>query len=157
MYNKPSDYQELRRLLNKGIKMQYELNIKELINSLQSTIHDSNAVAGWWTDLKTGTDFVQEARSGTRLGKALVAEKLCLVHSEVSEAMEGARKNLPDDKLPHRSMIEVELADAIIRILDLCGAMNLDLAGAIFEKLAYNKTREDHQVSNRMKENGKAY
>ena len=127
------------------------------IAHLQHDIHQGNVNAGWWTDLSTGADLAEECRKGTRLGKALVAEKLCLVHSEVSEAMEGARKNLMDDKLPHRKMIEVELADAVIRILDLAGALNLDLAGAIEEKLSYNSTREDHKVENRVKEGGKAY
>lgn len=127
------------------------------IDKLQKDIHDSNAVAGWWTDLETGVSLVDEARKGSRLGKAIVAEKLCLIHSEVSEAMEGARKNLPDDKLPHRPMIEVELADAVIRILDLCGALNLDLEGAIKEKREYNAKREDHKIENRKKVNGKAY
>lgn len=132
-------------------------NLKDTINSLQTETHDSNAIAGWWTDLITGADLAQEARLGTRLGKALVAEKLCLIHSEISEAMEGARKNLMDDKLPHRPMIEVELADAVIRILDLCGALNLDLGGAIVEKREYNAEREDHKIVNRLGVNGKAY
>lgn len=127
------------------------------IGKLQKDIHDSNAVAGWWTDLTSGTNLVEEARKGTRLGKAIVAEKLCLIHSEVSEAMEGARKNLPDDKLPHRPMLEVELADAVIRILDLCGALELDLDGAITEKLIFNLTRPDHKIENRKGENGKSY
>ena len=127
------------------------------IGKLQKDIHDSNAVAGWWTDLETGINLANEARKGTRLGKAIVAEKLCLIHSEVSEAMEGARKNLPDDKLPHRPMIEVELADAVIRILDLCGALELDSDGAINEKRTYNSKREDHKIENRLKANGKAY
>lgn len=128
-----------------------------MISSLQKEIHDNNAVAGWWTDLETGQNLAEEARKRTRLGKALVAEKLCLVHSEISEAMEGARKNLPDDKLPHRPMIEVELADAIIRILDLGGALDLDLEGAIAEKRAYNAKREDHKIENRLAAGGKAY
>jgi len=127
------------------------------IEELQSSIHQANVQAGWWTDLSNNMDLAEEVRQGTRLGKALVAEKLALVHSEVSEGLEGHRKNLPDDKLPHRPMVEVEMADAVIRILDLCGAMKLDLAGAIFEKLAYNKTREDHQIKNRKEVNGKSY
>lgn len=127
------------------------------IEELQSSIHQANVTAGWWTDLSTNMDLTEEVRQGTRLGKALVAEKLCLVHSEISEAMEGHRKSLQDDKLPHRPMVEVEMADAVIRILDLCGAMKLDLAGAIFEKLSYNKTREDHQIKNRKEANGKSY
>ena len=96
-------------------------------------------------------------RTGTRFGKALVAEKLCLTHSEISEAMEGHRKGLMDDKLPHRPMIEVELADAVIRIADLAGALGLDLGGAIAEKMAFNAVRPDHKPEARAAAGGKAY
>ena len=127
------------------------------LHTLQEHIHNDNIKAGWWKDLSSGVDLAEEARQDTRLGKAIVAEKLCLIHSEVSEAMEGARKGLQDDKLPHRKMIEVELADAVIRILDLCGALDLDIAEAIQEKRAFNAVREDHKIENRMAEGGKAY
>lgn len=127
------------------------------IETLQEKIHQGNVDAGWWADLDTMQSLAEECRIRTRFGKALVAEKLVLIHSEVSEAMEGARKNLMDDKLPHRKMIEVELADAVIRILDLAGALHLDLAGAIQEKLMYNKTRPDHQIENRKGVNGKQF
>lgn len=116
------------------------------INELSDTIHKSNIEAGWWTDLNTG---LKKERN--------VGEMLCLVHSEVSEALEGFRKNLMDDKLPHRKAFEVELADTFIRIFDLAGAYNLDLGGAMAEKLAYNLKREDHKMENRMKENGKKF
>ena len=134
-----------------------DLDEQYAIETLQRKIHQDNVSAGWWTDLDTMQSLAEECRIRTRFGKALVAEKLALIHSEISEAMEGARKNLQDDKLPHRKMIEVELADAFIRILDLTGALQLDLAGAIQEKLNYNKTREDHKIENRKAEGGKAY
>jgi hypothetical protein len=71
--------------------------------------------------------------------------------------MEGYRKGLMDDKLPHRKMIEVELADAVIRCFDLAGALGLDLAGAMAEKLAYNAMRADHKPENRAAEGGKKF
>jgi NTP pyrophosphatase (non-canonical NTP hydrolase) len=80
-----------------------------------------------------------------------------LIVSEVAEAMEADRKGLMDDKLPHRSGLEVELADAVIRIFDLAGAKGLDIGNAIMEKILYNMSREDHKVENRMKAGGKKY
>ena len=130
---------------------------QEAIETLQEKIHQGNVDAGWWTDLDTLQSLAEECRIRTRFGKALVAEKLALIHSEISEAMEASRKNLMDDKLTHRKGVEVELADAVIRILDLAGALELDLAGAIQEKLAYNAVREDHKVENRKAEGGKSY
>jgi NTP pyrophosphatase (non-canonical NTP hydrolase) len=115
-------------------------------SSLVLTCHSLAARAGWYHDPKTGA-----------LKDRNVGEMLMLIVSEVSEAMEGHRKNLKDDKLKHRSMIEVELADAVIRICDLAGYLDLDLGGAIAEKLAFNAVREDHKPENRAKEGGKAY
>jgi NTP pyrophosphatase (non-canonical NTP hydrolase) len=108
----------------------------------------------WWTDLKTGEDLT--SAPGQPL-KVNIPEKLMLIVSEVAEAMEGHRKNLNDDKLPHRKMLEVELADAVIRIFDLAGGVGLDVAGALREKLAFNAKRADHKPENRRAEGGKAY
>lgn len=116
------------------------------VRSLSHKCHDLAVKAGWWHDLETGEPKPVN-----------VAEKLCLIHSEISEAMEGDRKNLMDDKLPHRNMVEVELADAVIRIFDLAGILGLDVPGAMIEKMAYNKTRSDHKPENRAKDNGKKY
>jgi NTP pyrophosphatase (non-canonical NTP hydrolase) len=86
-----------------------------------------------------------------------VGERLMLIVSELAEGMEGYRKNLQDDKLPHRKMIEVELADALIRIFDFAGEHGYDLGGAMKEKLEYNAKRADHKPENRAKENGKKF
>ena len=119
-------------------------------NLLVEECHGASKASGWWTDIKTGQPIDPNTPH-------LVPAKLCLVHSEISEAMEGHRKSLQDDKLPHRSMIEVELADAVIRIADLAGALGLDLGGAIAEKLAYNAPGADQKIKNRLSEGGKQY
>ncbi|MNL42083.1 hypothetical protein D3C87_1645200 [compost metagenome] len=118
--------------------------------TLQTWCHGLAAEAGWWKDPKTGEPIDPH-------DKNVVGTKIALMHSELSEALEGHRKALMDDKLPHLPMIAVEFADAIIRILDTAGAMGLDVPRALAEKLAYNATRADHKLENRLKEGGKAY
>lgn len=118
--------------------------MKNAINLVTDLCHQASKNSGWWE----GVDIT---------APNVVPVKLCLIHSEISEAMEGDRKNLMDDHLPHRKMVEVELADAVIRIMDLAGAMGLDLGGAMQEKVEYNAKRADHKPENRNKTNGKKY
>jgi hypothetical protein len=82
---------------------------------------------------------------------------IALMHSELSEALEGVRKNKQDDHLPMRKAEEVEFADAIIRILDWGEQKGLDIPGAIAEKHLYNATRADHSREARAKDDGKAF
>lgn len=115
-----------------------------MLNELAARVHAANAK--WWVDLQTG---LPKERN--------VGELLMLITSELAEAMEGHRKGLMDDKLPQRSMFEVEIADALIRLLDLAAGMKLDLQGAFEDKMAYNAIRADHTVAARLAEGGKKY
>lgn len=116
------------------------------LNELKDLCFNNAKEAGWLTNLETG-EIISRNKG----------EMLCLIHSEISEAMEGERKNLMDDHLPHRKMAEVELADAIIRIMDYAGEHNYDIGGAVVEKMNYNKTRADHKIENRKKDGGKNF
>lgn len=116
---------------------------------LQNICHGAARDAGWWVNPKTGEHVADNPLA--------FSNKLMLTVSELAEAMEGDRKGLSDDKLPHRPMREVELADAVIRIFDMAGGFGLDLPGAIMEKLHYNATRPDHKPENRVKTGGKVY
>ncbi len=75
------------------------------------------------------------------------AEKLMLMVSELSEALEAIRSNDSneggpwDEKIPEFKNLEIELADCVIRIMDYCTYNKLRLPEAIAMKHRYNKTR----------------
>ena len=100
----------------------------------------------WWRNPATGERITRNH-----------GELFMLMVSEIAEAMEGVRKNLMDDKIPHRKMVEVELADELIRLFDYAGEHELDLGGAFVEKLEYNRVRKDHTNEERLKPNGKKF
>ena len=120
------------------------LQLFSALNALAQIQHEKNK--HWWHDPATGEPLVVNK-----------GEKLMLMVSEIAEAMEGERKDLMDDKLPHRKMAEVELADCVIRILDYCAAFGYDLSGAVYEKMCYNETRADHKPEARLAPGGKKF
>lgn len=114
------------------------------LNTLATAVHEAHI--GWWKDVNTGQPI-----------KRNKGEMLALIHSEISEALEGERKDLMDDKLPHRKMAEVELADALIRIFDYAAGFGYDLQGAFDEKMAFNRNRLDHTHEARRLAGGKQF
>jgi NTP pyrophosphatase (non-canonical NTP hydrolase) len=101
--------------------------------------HGCSRHAGWWDDERN------------------FGELIALIHSEISEAMEGGRKDDMDGHLPDYSAVAVELADAVIRIGDLAGALGIPLGDVVIAKMKYNAQRSDHKRENRAKVGGKQF
>lgn len=101
--------------------------MKDFIDNFNRTshaIHKNARNKGWWDE---------ERNEG---------EAIALIHSELSEALEALREgNPPDRHCPEYTSVEVELADAIIRIMDFAAGMGLQVAEALAAKVAYNEGR----------------
>jgi len=117
------------------------------LNEMAQAIHNLNI--SFYQDINTGEPLPPE--------RVNLGEKIALMHSELSEMLEGARKGVSDSHLRHRSAEEVEAADTLIRLLDYCGYRKLDIAGAVIEKLAYNRKRQDHTHEARRAAGGKKF
>lgn len=96
----------------------------EVFNFIAENVHTTAVEKGWW----------EEERSDV--------EAICLMMTELAEAVEGYRKDLQDDHLPEFKSIEVEFADCIIRIMDLAVKRGYRVPEALIAKAEYNKTRE---------------
>ena len=101
-----------------------ESNFVTAFKTMQEDVHQTARDKGWWDNPQPDGVLI------------------CLMHSELSEALEALRVgNPPDDKIPEFSGVEAELADVVIRIMDYAEARGYRVAEAIEAKAAMNKTR----------------
>ena len=102
---------------------------------MEEEAHRVGVAKGWWP---VCADAVTPGRECGRNDGELIA----LIHSELSEALEALRHgDPPDDKVPEFRGAETEMADAIIRIMDMGVARGWRIAEALVAKMAFNETR----------------
>lgn len=160
--------------------------IAQAVDMLVQHCHARSYNAGWWRDPLTGKTLIpgeEEERflpedeiTKDRYFPYVVATKIALIHSEVSEMLEAVRVDAFDGKMPVYKGVTAEGADVVIRVCDLIGMFMqkeaseqqtlstfhiavcaYNLSGAILEKLTVNKTRVDHSMEARLKPNGKKF
>ena len=145
--------------------------ISSTINDLSKSIYKHNSEVGWWdnleklrSEMKNVLDFIDDKDHKSEVLdnikksiNLIIIQKLALIHSEISESLEGLRKDLKDDHLPEYDMFVVELADVTIRILDLAGAFDIPIGSIVMKKLEYDTKRVDHTREHRSGHNGKKF
>ena len=94
------------------------------MNELALEINEINKNNGW--NLTIPNDFTDDMYK--------IPAILALIHSEVSEALEAFRKG-------DKENFNEELADVLIRLLDLTGGLGIDIEKEVRKKLEFNKTR----------------
>lgn len=83
-------------------------------------VHQYAVDKGWW------------------INERPLPELLCLLHSEISEALEAYRNGVLEGE-PH--CVSEELADLVIRVWDMCGGLGIDIADAVNKKHEQNLKR----------------
>lgn len=110
-------------------------------NILRNEAYTNACKKGFWDKRHKLLEAAKIAGLYDEMIGMIESQMIALTHSELSEGLEGMRKNLQDDHLPERKMIECEFADAIIRLCDHAEFCDYDIGGAIIDKMNYNSGR----------------
>lgn len=154
----------------KPLTMPPNITPKQHLNDLRDIVHKNAVDKGfyecdWCDEDGNVNDGACPFCDGTKKRHDKnFGELLMLITSELGEALEADRKNRKANRLrfeevnkPYgigtrtgnvcfevniKDTVEDEIADSLIRILDLCGYYNIDIDWHVEQKMKYNATRE---------------
>lgn len=142
---------EVRKLVQEGKQLDEAMaEVKIMIEQQQSQlnrlifeIHDNAVVHGFWEDyfrvnasltINAAKNYKELMQQDIMLLNNAIGNRLMLITGEVAEAHEALRKNDINN-------FREEIADVIIRCLDLCGGLEIDIQTEIYKKMEKNKSR----------------
>lgn len=120
-------YEQTVSTANGTLSFEVPLTIEPTISQLQEYIRDWAIRKGWLTETPRNP-----------------AEQLMLIVTELAEACEAFRVGNPPCERPgmeQYSHAAEELADVVIRCLQMAGEHNIPLADVVMAKMAFNETR----------------
>lgn len=129
-----------------------------ILNEMAKACHSNSVAKGFWDepawvavlnkyfsgdnpDVRLPPDVIMALNQAMAGPHWNPGEKIALMHSELSEGLEGIRKPQPDQHLTSFPSDLVEMADCVIRIFDYCAKKGYDLGAAVVGKHSYNMTR----------------
>lgn len=101
------------------------------LNSLAAAIHDWARDKGFWDHERLGPGTINRVAVNN---PSIIPEKLMLVVTEIAEAMEGFRDGDEEN-------VKEEIADSIIRLLDIAAYLDMDVRQEIAAKMVTNEGR----------------
>ena len=114
------------------------------LNELAKEIHENAVAHGFWDEDRPLSEVLMllvselaEALEEARAGDKMNGRRSCMHYY----SGEGYVSSAPTNCCKKPEGIVVEVADALIRILDWCGHEGIDIEGIVREKHEYNKTR----------------
>lgn len=109
------------------------------LNKMADTVYRNNVSKGFWdNERNTGETLMLIV---TELAEALEAHRKGMTAMPPMDIPEGATVSKEDFERFYKDTYEDEIADALIRIFDLCGGTGIDLEWHVSQKVNYNKQR----------------
>lgn len=99
-------------------------------NAFRDFAHNASRSAGWWKGSERYPDITPSDIIAAP-DRYVIPTKLCLIHSEISEAYDGYMTGANDEHLPEYPSALVEFGDINLRIGDVAGYLDIDLTSAI--------------------------